>query len=512
MSDNSSFVFGIDLYEGNEIKDWKIVQDWGVQFCYFRLGIGVHVDKQVNMLACANKTALHMGGYYQVWLPDVSVARQCQAIQDALDKFNSIHPERLDLPLALAFEPETNPTTHVKQFPRWLDTLAIKDHFEALRYQVVIYTSLSGLDELIRQGFGSLANFNWWIARYNFNQDVTGEMSVENTLTLLQQTYHIPVEKILFMQTMSQGVYPPGAAVEKEADYDRAVSWVFADVSPSGDVPPILDADPEEDTPNDLEVLIQSFDMVNAKNGLNIRDGAGLDHPVVGWLVNPSRVQGVDLGNGWVELHGYVSAFYLKVVGEVVPPDPQPDPEPIPDPVPSSQLMILRGDEELADFGYKSRTAGLSYAWTPSVFRFEKTARPPKSDYRVDISPMYGAISALNGADKKTLEYLYSDKTALFNNTGKPKQAYITMSGNKFEVIEIAGGYLKFKTLKPSSNVSGMTWQTHPQFVHRFDLVGWVDKTTRHKAVIKPEIPVIYYYLVTKEGFGYIPIDKVRKA
>lgn len=192
---------------------------------------------------------------------------------------------------------------------------------------------------------------------------------------------------------------------------------------------------------------------------------------------------------------------------------PVPDPDPTPEPTPL--LYVVRGDEELAQYNYVSRTKGLSNAWTPSVFRYEKTARPPKSDYRVDISPLLNAYISVNGVAKKDsqqLNYLFSDKTALYNGTGYPKQAYITMSGNKLEVIAIEGGYLKFKTLMPNSNTAGMTPETHPQFIHHFDLVGWKDGATLHKSVIKPEIPILYYFLVTNEGYGYFPLELVKQV
>lgn len=156
---------------------------------------------------------------------------------------------------------------------------------------------------------------------------------------------------------------------------------------------------------------------------------------------------------------------------------------------------------------------------TPSVMRFEKSPRMPTSDYQVDISPLQSAYIALNGEtsmnDPKT-RYLFAGDTALFNSNndiGYPLQSYLVMQGNRFKALEIVGNYLKFETLKPSSNVTGMSYVTHPWFIHRFDLVCW-DKDRTPPTYHKANTPQgeIFYYLVTAEGFGYMPLAWVVKV
>ncbi len=117
----------------------------------------------------------------------------------------------------------------------------------------------------------------------------------------------------------------------------------------------------------------------------------------------------------------------------------------------------------------------------------------------------------MNGEDNindPKSRYLFSPTTALFNDKGYPLQAYVTMSGNKFKG-EIIGDWFRFVTLKPASNVLGISYTTHPEFVHRFDLVCYKDKLTYHK----PNTPqgIIYYYLVTNDGLGYIPKQYVKE-
>lgn len=186
---------------------------------------------------------------------------------------------------------------------------------------------------------------------------------------------------------------------------------------------------------------------------------------------------------------------------------------------PTPPLFTIRGDEELAEYHFTSRTAGIN-SWpsfrhpcTPSVVRFYKEMRDKSGDFRVDISPLLDAYLNLNGEDAITdnkTRYFFGRTTALFNNTGYPKQMYTTMQGNKLKGTILSSSWLRFETLTPQSNVAGMTHESHPWFIHRFDLVCYRDRRTYHK----PNTPqgVIDYFLVTVEGFAFIPLRYVREA
>jgi hypothetical protein len=175
-------------------------------------------------------------------------------------------------------------------------------------------------------------------------------------------------------------------------------------------------------------------------------------------------------------------------------------------------LWVVRGDEELPDWGYKSRTA--SEKWnlfpcTPSVFRFAPKPERNIGDYRVDISPLNREIWRINDHNPRKIRYLYADNTALFNKTGYPRQQYLVMSGNI-----LAGyardGWLYFVTLTPQSDVSAITPESHPWFVHQFDLVCWnkIQKRTTHRQTTPQGI--IRYFLTSREGWGCIPARFVR--
>lgn len=198
---------------------------------------------------------------------------------------------------------------------------------------------------------------------------------------------------------------------------------------------------------------------------------------------------------------------------ELLPSQPPPSPPPPPPPSSAGRLWEVRGDEELKKFNYRSRTLAPDWAYlqqTPSVFRFDKIPTLEPTEHRVNVFAQDGELRRLNLYDgkKARVEYLYSKGTALFNRTGFPKLQYLTMSFNVLEEVAVEGGCLKFRTLKPTSNTAGMTHDSHPHFVHRFDIVT-VDRNGNTAHVLTPHGNV-YWFLTTVEGAGYIPLEWVK--
>lgn len=220
---------------------------------------------------------------------------------------------------------------------------------------------------------------------------------------------------------------------------------------------------------------------------------------------------------------GFTKAMWLRVVLDPIPdPDPDTDPDlppttdPVPEPLPEG-LWIVRGDEELAEFGYKSRTADPLWSYarqTPSVFRFApEPVRNPldgkAGEYRVDITRQDREIRRLNAYDSdfNRIVYLYSSGTALFNRTGFPRLQYLTMSFNLLRGLAVENGCLKFETLKPALSTNGMSHASHPWFVHKWDIV-----TMRNGATVHVNTPHgdVFWFLTTAEGCGFIPLRFVR--
>lgn len=195
---------------------------------------------------------------------------------------------------------------------------------------------------------------------------------------------------------------------------------------------------------------------------------------------------------------------------ELLPSQPPPSPPPPPPPSSAGRLWEVRGDEELEEFGYKSRTQMPNWKYgriTPSVFRFDKKPTQSPTEYFVDITPQDAALRALNDYNDARISRLYSPSTAVMNRNGFPRLQYLVMSGCVLEEIEIVQNCLKFKTLLPNSDTRGMTILSHPQYVMRWDLVTYRNGETLHVIDRKGEI---YWFLTTMEGVGYIPLKWVK--
>lgn len=184
--------------------------------------------------------------------------------------------------------------------------------------------------------------------------------------------------------------------------------------------------------------------------------------------------------------------------------------------VPEFTELRVVWDDENPDYDFKSRTQSEDLATPnpPAVYRYYKHPIEKEGDFRVNMETPYNwkdAIIALNGGGyvgQRRWEYLVGDNRATYNMTGWPKQAYLSMSSNILRGEEI-GNWFFFQTLKQSDlpNVVGMTIQTHPHFVHRFTCVGWnnTTKTTKHIMSTGTQWGDVFFYLVTVEGFGFIP-------
>lgn len=185
----------------------------------------------------------------------------------------------------------------------------------------------------------------------------------------------------------------------------------------------------------------------------------------------------------------------------------------------ASVLYRVRWDDEIEEFGYKSRTASEDWAWgpqTPAVFRHYPILKDGAGDFRIDVSPIESFIRALNGNDPRKFDYWCDIKTAQFNSTGWPYMAYITMSGNTLRGRRILRDnqnveMLEFETLTLATIQSGMNHDADPDFIHRFGIVG-VDGSGRTYHTNNTPQGIIDYPLVTEEGICYIPMKYVIRV
>lgn len=197
---------------------------------------------------------------------------------------------------------------------------------------------------------------------------------------------------------------------------------------------------------------------------------------------------------------------------------------------PTTGLFRVVNDDECPDWGVSrtkiiQRADGSYFSQLPAVYGYSPEPVVKPSDYRVDetfLLPYYYRLNDydIHGVndgmgDERCENFLFKADTALYNKKGFPYRELLTMSGNLLEPIEWVtrngARYLMFRTLRPTQDVRGMTYVTHPQYVHRFNLV--MDE--EGVCVVRPIINrdgYLYYYLSSREGVGYMPERFVKAA
>jgi hypothetical protein len=176
-------------------------------------------------------------------------------------------------------------------------------------------------------------------------------------------------------------------------------------------------------------------------------------------------------------------------------------------------------DDELQDYSYQCRTQMDGFIGPdnpPAVIRFYPSMNM-SGDYRVNLTKdptwqWWDTFTALNDGDETDTEYLTGPSRAQFNTTGWAQMAYLGMSGNRVNVLERVGSWVRFETLKPDQwqAARSMTAASHPQFIHHFTCVSFKDgRTVRIDSTGTPR-GTVFYPLVTWEGFAWIPARFVQ--
>lgn len=182
----------------------------------------------------------------------------------------------------------------------------------------------------------------------------------------------------------------------------------------------------------------------------------------------------------------------------------------------ASALYHFAWDDENPDYNFKCRTqmpgSTIKTANPPAVIRYYPEMREKSGDYRVNLEVPVDwkpFVIALNGGDEQKFGYWTGPARAQFNKTGWPQFAYVGMCGNIIRVLDMDNLWVKFETLMSTelARVQGMTRASHPEFIHTFTCVGWHDATQTTKHIWSTGTPrgEVFYPLVTKEGFAYIP-------
>jgi hypothetical protein len=152
----------------------------------------------------------------------------------------------------------------------------------------------------------------------------------------------------------------------------------------------------------------------------------------------------------------------------------------------------------------------------PAVLRFSPSILPTQSigDYRVNLTkdPSWRwkeTIIELNGGGEvgeRAWGYLVGPSRAQFNTTGWAQMAYVGMCGNEVNVLDRVNGWVKFETLKPSDWLRARSLR-EGSLIHRFTCTSWDAETQTTVRINSTGTPrgVVWYPVVTWEGFGWIP-------
>lgn len=173
-------------------------------------------------------------------------------------------------------------------------------------------------------------------------------------------------------------------------------------------------------------------------------------------------------------------------------------------------LARLKNDFELAEYGYRSRTAsedwtGLSS--TPETVRL-MAARIDAGRIRltgkrvVKLNTIHQAhVRRLNS--EPAYRYILVPKAGWFN-TGVWKAESIGFGDNLVEVVRKLGRFAQIKTIDYyDTGISHLTYESHPELVHRFTVV------TKKGTLIKPARRLdVYIFLISKVPL-WIKLDKL---
>jgi hypothetical protein len=202
----------------------------------------------------------------------------------------------------------------------------------------------------------------------------------------------------------------------------------------------------------------------------------------------------------------------------------------LPSPTPAQRVQYyrLKHDFQLAMYDYKSRTFdGNSDGMYPQAPEIVPLYLLPKQTSGTGRTTVDGGwerlIDLLNNNDRRKLNYLKADNTALFNTAGFPQMESLTMGGNIISLEEIQGGWGRVTTLDYGSppQAEEVNYFTRPDVIHKFVVVGWrrSEKTT---ILVKPPRGDLYYPLVSRrpvwvemerlEAFPILPMDVTINA
>jgi len=167
------------------------------------------------------------------------------------------------------------------------------------------------------------------------------------------------------------------------------------------------------------------------------------------------------------------------------------------------QYFRVKHDSQLDRYDYKSRTAAPDwplFPQTPETVPLFVDPKEGRGTWRTTVDGAWEIyIDALNDHNKKKLNYLKSDSTALFNSAGFPQLESLTMGGNIVTLDAIQDGWGRLHTMAYSNpgSASSENYITRPDLVHKFVVVVWSRKTKSTYWVITPHGDIYWPFVAS---------------
>jgi len=173
-------------------------------------------------------------------------------------------------------------------------------------------------------------------------------------------------------------------------------------------------------------------------------------------------------------------------------------------------LARLKNDFELAEFGFKSRTA---QDWWGGLSSTPETVQLMAGNVQGDRVRLTGKrVCTLNEEQRRALKRINLDPAyryiivprAGWFNTGEWKAESLGFGDNLVEVLRIVGRHAEIKTIDYYTNpFPGIDHHTNPELVHRMTVV------TRKGTLIRPGRGLdVYIFLISKVPM-WIPVSRL---
>jgi len=186
-------------------------------------------------------------------------------------------------------------------------------------------------------------------------------------------------------------------------------------------------------------------------------------------------------------------------------------------PIVRLQYFRVKHDSQLEAYNYRSRTADPSWptdTWglqTTEISRMLVGLKLSSGTHRTKMIGTWDSyIDKLNNYNKKKINYVKADNTALFNGAGFPQMESLTMGGNIVVIDEIQNGWGRVRTMDYNNPgpLEEINYVTRPDLIHKFVVVGW-KRSKKATYWVNPPHGDLYWPLVSSRAV-WMPLENLE--